>query len=314
MKSRIIKFIYKYNLAIGTLLVFIVYLLPRVILGKDSFVTINDNLDSEIIWRVVLAKSGLAFKFSGNIEQIMNGIPREFLVSGYNLATGIYLIFEPFIAYVINEILVHLVAFLGMYFLLKEHILKKEKEILIIWGVSLCFSFIPFLSIYGLSVAGQPLLFYAFLNILKQKSRLRDFVIIFIFALYSSLVLSGFFIILSLIMVFIVHSILFKKINKKFLLGLLILVIVYLFVEFSLLKVILHHNGLISHRVERNVFFTEVAFRKCDNFLQAVFKVLENFSFGHRYSPSLHFPILFTLFLACIIIMKKIQKKNVISK
>ena len=144
MKSKIIKFIYKYNLAIGTLLVFIVYLLPRVILGKDSFVTINDNLDSEIIWRVVLAKSGLAFKFSGNIEQIMNGIPREFLVSGYNLATGFYLVFEPFIAYVINEILVHLVAFLGMYFLLQEHILKKEKEILIIWGVSLCFSFIPF--------------------------------------------------------------------------------------------------------------------------------------------------------------------------
>ena len=69
----------------GLFSVFAVYLLPRIILGEDSYVTINDNLDSELIWRLVLKNSGLAFSLKGEISQIMNGLPREFMISGLNL-------------------------------------------------------------------------------------------------------------------------------------------------------------------------------------------------------------------------------------
>ena len=53
------------------LLLIVIYVSPYVILGKDAYITIHDNLDSRFVWYALLARE------SGTvIQNVMNGMPR----------------------------------------------------------------------------------------------------------------------------------------------------------------------------------------------------------------------------------------------
>ena len=156
----------KYGFGIGIVIV-LLPVLPYVILGQNSYVTIHDNLDSQIIYYRVLVQSGQVFEVHSDLDQIMNGIPRECFPTGLSFVAWLFLLLEPFTAYVVNKAFVHLIAFIGMYVLLKTHLLHDKKDAFVVLGSSICFGVLPFYSIFGLSIAGQPLLLYAFLNLLK---------------------------------------------------------------------------------------------------------------------------------------------------
>lgn len=101
------------------------------------------------------------------------------MISGLNLIMLLYKLLDPFSAYLVNHILVHSTAFFGMYlfccnYLLMDEI-KNANHIFICFGVSLAFGILPFYDMYGLSIAGQPLLLYSFLNLLNDKGKLFDF-------------------------------------------------------------------------------------------------------------------------------------------
>ena len=314
---RFRKFLMKYDLLIGILIVFFIYLIPRIILGEDSFVTIHDNLDSEITWRTVLIDSDQVFKTGTFIEQIMNGIPRDFMVSGYNFVLWLYILFNPFVAYVINEILIHIIAFIGMYFLLRIHIFRNKKYNIIIFGISLCFSLLPFYSIYGLSIAGQPLLFYAFCNILRYKNKIVSYLIIIIFPFYSYLVLVGVFIIISLIAVFLYDVLKNKKVNKYFILGLLLLIFFYLLVEYNIVKSMIIEDNLISHRIDRNIAYFSGISTKAFGFGTVLYRTFLNLIDSHHHRASLHRPIFILWFITLIILLintarGKIQKDKIV--
>src|SRR5690606_35820929 len=157
---------------LGAICIAFFFLCIRLILGEDSFVTIHDNLDSEIPWRFALAHN----QNPNTVAQIMNGLPVSFMVSQLNVVYAFFTIFSPFKAYIFTEALVHAVAFLGMYLLLHWHFrayLQHSK--LLISGIALCFSLLPFYNIYGLSVAGQPLLLACFLNLQNRRLILFSF-------------------------------------------------------------------------------------------------------------------------------------------
>jgi len=50
-------------------------------LNSDSYITIHDNLDSELVYIKLLLESGNLFGFNlhGEIPQIMNGLERSFM-------------------------------------------------------------------------------------------------------------------------------------------------------------------------------------------------------------------------------------------
>jgi len=292
----------------GFISVLVVYLIPRMILGQDSYVTINDNLDSEIIWRLILKESGLGFAFKGEIAQVMNGLPRQFMISGYNIVFWLFLIFKPFTAYVINEIIVHLIAYISMYILLKNHCILKKEDEFIVMGVSICFSFLPFLSIYGISIAAQPLVYHIFLNFTKRIGKIHEYMILLIYSLYSSLVLSGFFLIVLLIIFFLFLIIKERRINKSFLAGILLISISYLIIEYNLLNLLIINKDLVSHRIERNIHFVETGSNECYSLKYAFNFILKQFIWGHRYSPSLHFFILIIVFWSLILSVGYIKK------
>ena len=229
----------------------VLYLLPYFLLGENSFITIHDNLDSEFVYRCLTAKQEFIFSNGSVIPQVMNGLPRFCMPSGYNVVMWLFFIFSPLQAYLINELMVRMIAFMGMFLLLNKLIVPAKKyDLLIVWGVSVCFTLIPFYSIYGISVAGQPLLLYAFANLWSGNRKWYNWLIIVIFPLYSSLVMSGFFVGIALGAVGCIRIIRHRQFCWPYWTGLLLFTTIYLFVEQGLFVSYFLSPDFVSSRTE----------------------------------------------------------------
>jgi hypothetical protein len=220
---------------------------PYLFQGQDIHVKIFDNLDSHMTHIKVLAESGKAFSLNPNtrLDNFLNGIPLSGVDSGYNILTWLFMLFPPFIAYALNDLLVRVIALLGMVLLLKKYMIKPGPldeagqgggavHPWIIYGAALCFSLLPFYPVGGISTAGIPLLLYAFLNLLHHDWKYSDYLIIFIFPFYSKLALAGFFIAAMLFVIFVIDTLKKKKINLFYLGGLALLTVTYIFTHFHL--------------------------------------------------------------------------------
>jgi len=128
---------------LASLFVIFLYLLPLLALWENAPALAHDTTDSTLVWYTVLAKSGQLFG-NGPIMQVMDGLPRSSLPSEFNFVTISFYLLPAYAAYVLNIGIMHLAAFIGMYFLLKKHFLKEERHQLIAIGVSLCFALLPF--------------------------------------------------------------------------------------------------------------------------------------------------------------------------
>lgn len=226
------------------------YFLPFALLGEDSYFVIHDNLDGEFVYKYLLATTGQAFNFSPDavIANVMNGIPRAAYPSALSVPTLLFFVFEPHTAYIVNHVLVHTIAFAGMLLLLKRHFLPEPRDTYIAIAVAACFFLVPFYTAFGLSVAGQPLLAYAFLNILRREQHWSDYAIIVGFALYSSMVLVAPFIVTLLLIVWLVDAWRTRRLDIPFLCALALLCLTYLLVEFQMISSLFIRDDMISHR------------------------------------------------------------------
>ena len=233
-----------FYLVSGVILITLYYI-PILILGQDGYIQIHDNLDGELMYRVFLSKLNADY-----VPQVMNGLPKDTLFSPYNGVVLLFKWFKPFKAYLINDMIVHYVAFIGMFLLSSSHLIIKHKyNYLISTSLALTFAIVPFYSIYsGLTVGGQPLLLWAFLNIRKKRLKSLSFLIIVIFPFYSSFVLSGIFIIMALAFWETISWAKHKKLDLLFTTSIVILGLSYLFVERALITSFLFPSNFVSHR------------------------------------------------------------------
>lgn len=182
-------------LGLGLVLFFV--LIPQIFLGENSFIPIHDLLDYEIPWRFFLAESGKMFSMGAVIPQVMNGLPREFLGSGFNFPTILFLFLNPFVSYTVSQVFVHAIAFWGMYVLLEKYIPKENKTNAPFWS-ALFFALLPFNATYGLSCAGIPFLLNAILSIVNSSRQKRDWLTVALFPFFSIFIFSGIFILFLL--------------------------------------------------------------------------------------------------------------------
>lgn len=241
-----LKDIGRYIIPVGILFL---YILPLIWFGQDSHILIHDNLDSNIIYFKILAESGQIFgALDAEIPNAMNGLPRNVYGSEFNVILWLYYFFEPYTAYVVNQILMRLIAFWGMYLLLRSHFLKDQSSEWIAIGVALTFSLLPFWPSGGLSVAGQPLAFFAFLNFRESRHSIKDWLIITLVPFYSSLVLSFAFFIAALSLLWFYDWVIGKKFNTIFLLAIATMSVMFLIVEYRLVYSMFIDNSYVSHR------------------------------------------------------------------
>lgn len=231
-----------------------IFVLPYVvwlIMGPDSYVLIHDNLDSEFVYNLLLLDSGkvLDMALDTRIEQVMNGLPRSFLRSGLSVTFIVFSLLPAFYAYLFHHFLVHLIGLAGMYLLLRKHFLKDE--LILVGVISLLWALLPYYHInYGISIAGQPLLLYAFLNLWKAETRWTNWAILIAFPFFSFMPVTLPFFIPFLILFF-----LFKRFWEKdtrnplyFFLGMVVICVVNVLVEFPLFYSMIFSSEYVSHR------------------------------------------------------------------
>lgn len=283
------------------LIIITIYISPFLLLGQNSFVVIHDNLDSEIPQYKLLSNNRYNFgNLDAVIPNIMGGISKNILRSSLSIQLLLFKIFSPFLAYTINQIIIRLVAFFGMYFLLSKKI--KIEDDFIISGVALTFSLLPFWSMSGLTIAGLPIVLYSFLNIKDNKSNIFDWIILIIVPFYSYFVLSYVFFMFLIGIIFIYDIYSKKKINVTFLFGIILFSVLFLLIEYRLIYNMFINSNYVSHRTE---YVPNVM-----NFIASIKETIQNYIFGQYHAASLQqYFIGFSVAISLVIMLVK-KKTN----
>ncbi len=165
---------------------FIYYFFPLLYHGENAVVRVEDCLDGDFAYRIVLAKSHTIFAFNPMtpVNNIMNGLPRACLPSGLNIYQWIVFLFPNFYAFLINYIIVHLLGFFGMFFFLRNHVLKENAQKSLALLVALAFAILPVYTTMGMAVIGMPFLLNILLLIQQGKGKAKHYLAIIFFAFY----------------------------------------------------------------------------------------------------------------------------------
>ena len=143
---------------VGVLIVILTNL-PFFILGKDCVIDVHEQLDGELVAYIL----GSRYLFTGTsvFPEFLGGIPAQALTPPSYGTLVFFKLLSPLYAYLINQLFVTLIGFLGMYFWSVRLTGKKL--------ISLCsavlFSLLPFFTVYGISVSGIPLVALSFYNL-----------------------------------------------------------------------------------------------------------------------------------------------------
>lgn len=217
-------------------------------MGEDSYVLIHDNLDSEFVYlgSLLSSEDPLGLADSSQVSNVMNGIDRLYFRSGMNFTFLLFSLLAPIYAYIVHHLFVHLVGYLGMYFLLRsEHIRIPEIPSLLI---GLAYASLPYYHIqYGISIAGLPLLLLAFLNILREEKKTRSWLIIILYPFFSFMPAS-----LPFVLPFLMGIIIMARREKNlfsFCAAVFLFTVLSMLAEYTLIKGILT-DTLLSHRTE----------------------------------------------------------------
>jgi len=294
------------HIVIFSVMVLLIYMSPLLIFGENSHVTYHDNLDSGVVWYKVLAESGQIFGTSNTIiPNIMGGLPRFSYPSEFNLIVWLFYFFRPFPAYMINQFILHTIAFWGMYIFLKRHFLTSQdnNSFLIRSGVSLTYSLIPFLPLFGHSIVTFPLALWAFMNIRNNDISWKNWFIIVLITLYSSLIYSYLFFISLVGLLWVIDSIKTKKINYKFLFSIILMTLIFVFEEYRLFYIQFFNQGFISQRAEWNLF-------KNHTITGSINEFISSFLFGHEHAKTYHTYVILPITILGIWLVKRKNSMN----
>ncbi len=227
---------------------------------ETFYVPIFDNLDSTVVWYKILAESGKIFAPNSSIiPNMMNGLPRSGFGSEFNLVLWFYYSFEPKTAYIVNEVLIHIIAFFSMFIFLKAYIVKKNcyYKLVPVYVGALYFAILPFWSGAGASIPLLPLVTYSLLNIKHGQDTKWDWLLLIVLPLYTSFIFLYMFYIVMTGIYLVYDTLKNKRINRAFFFAIVLMGTIFLLKEYRLFYTILVDNNFISHRKEFDIFFRE---------------------------------------------------------
>lgn len=262
----------------GVLVAFLLCV-PYLILGENAVVSYHDQLDGELITYLLNAK----YLFSGveNYPEIMGGIDVKGMVSPAPLYVLFFKVFPPFFAFMCGMVLNKIIQFLFMFLLLEKLTRRKMLSFL----TAVWFACLPFYTVYGLCIPGQPMLVYALLQLWKgpawrdadkigKESPLKNgtnrtgylgaIALIVFYGFSSSLALCG-FAVLAVLTGWLLWGLLRKKKEQvsRLLLGWIALFASYVLCNLSLLGQLfsLSQSEFVSHKKEMRI--SAIPFWEC---------------------------------------------------
>ena len=216
--------------------------------GQDSYVRIHDNLDLVISWYRVLKDSRTFWApLDATVPQIFNGLPRNSMVSSLIIFPSFFMFLDTLHAYILTEVIARLTGYVGMVLLLRKHILG-EKQNLISHFVALVFSLVPLSHFLYLTVMGQPLLLYAFLNLRQRRNSIHSWLILGFFPFCSHLAAGGFAIVIGMAGFVVWDWIDKRKLNFDLMWAVALVTLCYAIVEYRLVYQSFFDRSYVSHR------------------------------------------------------------------
>ncbi|WP_422392316.1 DUF6044 family protein [Niallia oryzisoli] len=285
------------KLLVLALIILAIYISPLFILGENAHIRVHDNLDSNLAWYKVLRESGEIFgPIDAVIPQVMNGIPRNAFGTEYSGIVWLYSLFPTMTAYALSQTITRLVAFFGMYWLLRDHFLARKEWGLITVGTSLAFALTPFWPSGMLSTLGMPLALWAFLHIRRGRKTWKEFLVLSLLPFYSSIVLGFFFFLFAMGILWIIDVIRRKKLNLAFLLSLMYMALVYCFVEYRLV-----YSFLFSTEPNSRDEYIHARL----SLWRAIRLTFKNYVLGHTHVMTVHGLIILPILLAAFYLVWK---------
>ncbi|MFO6495762.1 MULTISPECIES: DUF6044 family protein [Bacillus] len=275
--------------------VILLYVLPLYILNENAHIRVHDNLDSNIAWYKVLAESGqMLGGVKAVIPQIINGLPRDAYGTEWSGIVWLHALFPPMTAYALSQTLTRVFAFIGMYLLLKVHVIRNEKAYLIMIGVSLAFALTPFWPSGMLSTLGHPLALWAFLNIRAGTFSWKEWLTLALLPLYSSFVLGFFFFLAAVSILWLYDAFTKRDWNLPFLGSIALMTGIFLAIEYRLVYSVFA-SGETMHRVE---FISSR-----HDILHSFRLSFKNFALGHNHVMTVHTAVILPVILLTFMIV-----------
>ncbi|MGM0884596.1 MAG: DUF6044 family protein [Bacillota bacterium] len=261
------------------LLLIAIYVSPLFILGENAHIRVHDNLDSNIAWYKVLVQSGEWFgSVKATIPQVINGLPRNALGTEFSGIVLLHAIFPSMLAYAISQTITRIFAFIGMYLLLKAHLVKEPETWPIRVFVAAAFALTPFWPSGMLSTLGHPLALWAFLNIRARLFSWREWLTLALLPFYSSLVLGFFFFLFAIGMLWLRDIIVKRDLNPVFLSSIAFMTGLFLLIDYRLV-----FSLVLNDATSRNEFISSrLGLWRC---VRLTFK---NFIYGHHHAATIH--------------------------
>tara|TARA_S200000501_G_scaffold69881_1_gene61893 strand:- start:12102 stop:13868 length:1767 start_codon:yes stop_codon:yes gene_type:complete len=303
--SNIIFFINKHAFFFGITLS-VLYNLPYLILWDKAVYNVGDCLDGLPILHA-LVKTNNFFSISNDIyfEDYLGGaIPRNALTPGpLNIMNLLHYFFEPISAFVFNKLISVLIGFVGMFFFLKNNILKEFKLRVFCLLIALNFSFLPLKAHFGCGVFTiTPLIFYSFSNLFKNKGIIINIGIIFFSGFAGSIVYNSIFILFYLVIYWLFICIRMKKIIYAPLIGIFVFMVSIVICDLNILLLHIFNTDFFGHRSLNPIQSMD---------FEAIFFNFRSYFLNEKYAhvATLHYFIIFWL-VGLFIFWRKLEKKN----
>jgi|GEM_PF-4157633 len=244
------------------------YLLPYIIFGKDAYVMIFENIDSEMVHTIFFTEH--FFDWGGTVPEMMN--VRVMALNTFSLfQLPLYAIFGSFGGYIINDFIVRLTAYFGMFLCI--NLLLRGRYVPISILVSVLFAYLPVFTVYGLTAVGIPILCWALFNIYKKKRLLQSYLLVAFYAISSSFILVACYVVVALAIMCIFFLCTRGKTQKHFYFASLMLIVLVLLGNIKMLA--LFASNYQSHRqiwgTQFGGFFPERLFTQLGESFQVFF-------------------------------------------
>ncbi len=242
-------------------IVAVIYILPYILLGSNCYLRLHDNLEGEWIWLKILVDSHrtLGIYSWEKIPQIMKGVPRNVFPGAFSINVILVMLLGMYKAYFVSGLLIRIIGFFGMILLLRDyfvddHEVKETKYI--VWLCALIFAILPVYVPFGISVMGQPLLFWAFLNLQHYRRLVLSYAIIIIFPFYASMVwfVVPFEVLLGVAIWYFYRR---EEISNHFIICGVLLVLIFIQINLPMLSLSVLNPDFISHRLSYNLYMFE---------------------------------------------------------
>ncbi len=232
--------------------------LPQLLLWNEAYIRIHDTLEGIDYQNLFAAGKTFDYSPGAKIEQVMNGLPRAAVKTGWSFIALWHWLFGLFWGYIFNYILVHVAAFTGMYFLLRKTVLPDPKHTWLALGVALCYGWLPVFTMLGMSVAGLPWVAWAFMKLASNDGqKLPAWLVLLGFPFYSDLVWAG-LPVLAFGGLFWLHSTLKnRQLNLNLLAAIGLMALLYVGVNWQLFQLTFSPGDFISHRAEYDYFYNK---------------------------------------------------------